>query len=71
MKRMNGYKPTIDAAKTEVVTGKSAIDKAAPAPAHKRLLLQLPQKDAPQAPLRAAKGDDDLMSEEPSVPERG
>jgi hypothetical protein len=71
MKKVNGHKPTIDAAKAAVVSGKPAPGKAALPPVGKRLLLPVPPKDALHPPLRAAKGDDDLMSEEPSVPERG
>jgi hypothetical protein len=71
MKKMNGHNPTIDAEEPAVVPAKPALGKAALPPVDKRLLLPVPPKDAPHPPLRAAKGDDDLMSEEPSVPERG
>jgi len=71
MKKMNGHNPTIDAEDPAVVPGKPAPGKAALPSVDKRLSLPLPPKDALHPPLRAAKGDDDLMSEEPSVPERG
>jgi hypothetical protein len=45
--------------------------KVMPPPADKAPVSPFPPKQAEQPPLRPAKGDDDLMSEEPSVPDRG
>jgi len=45
--------------------------KAMPPTTDKAPSSSFPPKQAEQPPLRPAKGDDDLMSEEPSVPGHG
>jgi hypothetical protein len=71
MNSLNGYNATIN---TGIIAGaprKPEPRRVVPPPADKGPFSPLSPKDAEQPPLRPAKGDDDLMSEEPSVPDRG
>jgi hypothetical protein len=69
MKKINGHDVVLDTTKASEAPGKSS-GSATSLPASKGPFSPYPPKDI-KPPLRAAKGDDDLMSEEPSVPERG
>ncbi len=71
MKKLNGHHASGALAKSAKAPAKTLPGKAVSSAANKRPLPPLPTKDAKRPPLRAAKGDDDLMSEEPSVSDRG
>lgn len=70
MKKINGHNVSLRTPKAAEPPAKSS-GAAASLPAGKGPFSPFPPKDAKPPPLRPARGDDDLMSEEPSVPERG
>ena len=70
MKKINGHNAGLDTPKATGAPGKLP-DKASAPSAGKRPFPPFHPKDAKSPPLRAARGDDDIMSEEPSVPEGG
>jgi len=71
MKKLNGHNTATHAAIAAGPPRKPEPGKIVPQPADKAPFSPFPSKQAEQAPLRPARGDDDLMSEEPSVPDHG
>jgi len=64
MKKINGHNPAIDIPKATGTSRKPVFGKVNPIPTSKGSLLRVSPIDFVQPPLRGAKGDDDLRSEE-------
>lgn len=71
MKKLNGHNAAVDTTATALPPQHPQSGEAVPPPLLKPPVSPKPTKDSEHPPLRPARGDDDLMSEEPSVPDRG
>ena len=71
MNKINGHKATLHIAEKAAVPPAQLLGKSMRVPNRKGPLPPFVKKYAGDPPLCAARGDDDLMSEEPWVNERG
>jgi hypothetical protein len=71
MSKSNNHNASIVTARIVGAPGTPRTGNGKPDPDKKEPVAPPPDKSIVEAPPRAARGDDDLMSKEPSVPGRG